>query len=301
MATNECYQHKVKMKHQKEDLVLFNLTKEAAKNLSISDLNFEVVQKEDLHRVEDVIKFIEKYEWLGIINRYWNFAFCLTYQEKIVCCVMIGTPQMGSKLLGENTKELEQVIHRGASCSIAPKNSGSFLISNAIEWMVNNSPYRLFYGYSTTEGANEYGYIYQSLNAILVSDKAGNRMEYLKPGTENKWLSDRHLRKLSNYKKQARKLGIEWDLSWHEGWKVIWDNIPDEIEQQIRQQVKDDMKNLKFRKVHPKLKYLIIKGKDKRETKKLRNLFKELNPKLIKKDGTLGLPYPKKGGLHNER
>ena len=37
----------------------------------------------------------------------------------------------------------------------------------------------------------------------------------------------------------------------------------------------------------PKHKYIYILGKDKRETKLLRNKFKELNPKL------LNIPYPK--------
>ncbi|MBL7663512.1 MAG: hypothetical protein JNM93_00150 [Bacteriovoracaceae bacterium] len=296
--SNTCHQYKKKMQFQEEDRINFGLNKNQV--LKISDLEFKVIDKTDLKSVSEVKSFIEKYEWYGKINNYWNFTFALTYQDKIVCCVMIGTPMMFSKCLGEDTKNLEQTILRGASCSIAPFNSGSYLIAKAIKWVLANSPYRLFSGFSTTHEAFEYGYIYQSLNAILVSDKAGTRLEYLKPGTQDRWLSDRHLRKISNYRTQMKMLGIDWNKNWNDRWRVLWENIPSDIADMLKAQVKADMQTLTFRKVPPKLKYLIIKGVDKRETKHLLKLFREHNPKLVNADGSLGLPYPKNGRVKNE-
>lgn len=289
-SSKECHQHKIKMKHRETDLVEF----ETDKQLELSELEFRVIFKSENDAKNDVINFIEKYEWLGKINNYWNYAFALTYQDKIVNVVMIGTPAMFTKVIGENTTQYEQTIHRGASCSIAPKNSGSFLIAKALDWMVNNTPYRLFYGYSTPSGANEYGYIYQSLGFNLISKNAGTKLEYLKPNTTDRWLSDRHLRKLSNYKKIAKKLGFKWQGSWNTKWKIHWDKMPEEVSLAIKLEQKEEMKSLKFRKVEPKFRYLKIKGKDKRETKHLIRLFKENNPKLVNEDGSLGLPYPKK-------
>lgn len=294
LPNNECHQHKVKIKNIQYDLELFELTKDQVEEIQIQDLTFEVIQKDNKQRIKEVKEFINRYEWLGKINHYWNYAFALTYKEKMVTVCMIGTPTMFSRLLGEGTKDLEQTIHRGASCSIAPKNAGSFLIANAIKWMVQHTPYRVFSGYSTPSGAFEYGYIYQSLNAILVSKDAGTRLEYLKPGTQDKWLSDRHLRKIANYKRIAKKLGYEWEKSWNTLWKIHWHLMPERVEKAIRNELKEEMKTITFRAVEPKFKYVLIKGLDKRETKSLLKRFKENNPRLVNPDGSIGLPYPKK-------
>lgn len=289
---NTCFQYIKKLENKKQDEIDFKL--EEGRKLSISDLNFEVIYKTDNTRVKEVVSFIERYEWLGKINNYWNYSFALTYENKLVAVIMVGTPSTFSKILGPKTMQLEQNIHRGASCYIAPKNAGSFLISKAINFLVKETPYRLFSGYSTPTGASELGIIYQSLNFVLYTNKAGRRQEFLKPGTGNEWICDRVLRKQTNYKRIAKRLGFTWQKNWNEKWKIHWENMPKGVEEEIKREQKEEMKKYTFRKVEPKLKYILIKGKNKRETKQLNNLFKEHNPKLMNNDGSIGLPYPKR-------
>lgn len=286
-----CHQQKIKLELTESDKREFGIN---PGELSISDLDFTVITKEDKEKVQEVYKFIKKYEWLSTINNYWNYIFALTYNEKLVTVIMVGTPCAFSTLLGKDTKYLEQQILRGASCSIAPHNSGSYLMSKGIEFMIKHTPYRVFYGYSTMHEAFEFGHLYRACNFMLINKNAGTKLEYLKPGTQNKWLSDRHLRKLSNYKKISKRLGIEWQKEWSSNWSIFWNKMPPHLVDLIKTEQKREARLLTFRKVPPKLKYAYIKGRSKKETKRLLNLFKQRNPDLVNDDGTLGYEYPSK-------
>ncbi|MFA6375549.1 MAG: hypothetical protein WCY04_04910, partial [Bacilli bacterium] len=69
---------------------------------------------------------------------------------------------------------------------------------------------------------------------------------------------------------------------------ILWDNIPKEIIDILKTTRKNDINNLIKRKSPKKHKYIYILGKDKKETKKLINIFYINNPNYKK------LKYPKR-------
>lgn len=291
LGSSTCHQYVVKKQYENADLLEFNLTSEQRSKLKVSDFEFIYIQKSDKKRLEQLKKFIIKYEYLGNLPQRYTHCFALFLDEKIVAGIVMGTPYSFSNILGKSNYHLEKVIMRGASCSICPKNTGSWLISKSINWMVKNTEFRVFSGYSDPR-ANEKGKIYQALNAILLSKKAGTRYEYAKVSNPQKWFSDRHFRKLGAYKRYAKNAGITWNTHWNTNFKINWDKIPKVTAEVLRFMSKEDQKSSLKRKVPQKYKYILIKGKDRRETKQLLNLFKEHNPKLIQNNGKLGLAYP---------
>ena len=87
----------------------------------------------------------------------------------------------------------------------------------AIRWMVKNTPYRVFVGYSDTT-AGEIGTIYQACNFIYLGQNSGERYNYYDPKMPSKkWFNERSLRKVSSFKKYASNLepivgiGVEYE------------------------------------------------------------------------------------------
>ena len=65
-----------------------------------------------------------------------------------------------------------------------------------------------------------------------------------------------------------------------------WDIIPTDIKIKIKAKEKEYRDSCLVREMKPKHKYIYILGQSKKETKALKKLFKNLNPKLV------DLPYP---------
>lgn len=231
--------------------------------------------------VDDEIRcFIEKYEWLGKMSLYPTHGFKLYWHDILMCAVVMDMPTAFSKNLGEDTKKLERLISRGSSISFAPKNTASYTIARAVDWMVKNTQYRLFVGYSDPS-AGELGTIYQALNFYYLGQEFGATKQYLYNG---RWVSDRSFRSRSAYKRYAKKLGITWEASWQNGEKIIWSCIPADVENALRSAAREAMVGLDFRVPKAKHKYALVKGADNRETKKLRKMFESMNNIF---------PYPK--------
>ena len=179
-------------------------------------------------------------------------------------------PNAFSKMLGNNTHQVERLISRGACISWSPKNLASALIMFGIKWMVSNTEFRLFTAYSDWE-AGEIGQIYQACNFYYLGKKFGAKKRYL---LENgNWTSDRYFRSRSAYKRAANRCNIEWNPIWQERDKVRFDLMPPEIAHEIKQEAKRYMLSRPVEDVMPKGKYAYVLGKDKRETKYLRRLF----------------------------
>ncbi len=277
-----CWQYNIRIRNLDEDLLLANLSHADIENLRCDDFTF---QQEDKAMVfKEVKAFIERHEWLGSLSLYPTHFFTARFRGILAGVVVMDMPNAFSKILGENTRELERLISRGACVSWSPKNLASRLISFAMHWMVNNTPYRLFTAYSDTE-ARELGTIYQACNFYYMGKKSGAGYQFkLESG---KWTSDRYFRSRSVYKRLAKEAGIEWKDEWQTRDTVHFEKMPEDISREIKRLSKEYQTSCEKRKIDPKHKYAYVLGKDKRETKYLRKLYEDKNKVL---------PYPKERG-----
>lgn len=269
-----CYQYQKRIDTLKEDLDNYGWTEEFLDNISLNDFKFSHISS--IKDKKEATKFIERYEWLGTIGSYPTHWFTASYDGKLGGVVIMGMPNAFSKLLGEDTKNIERLISRGASASWCPFNLGSKFLMWAIKWMVNNTPYRLFTCYSDPQ-AKEIGSIYQGLNFYYLGQNSGTNIRCINPYNPKVIISDRAFRARSMYKRYAKDLGITWQKDWSNDQKMLWDNIPNDVEKKLRDYSKYMYKKSEKIIFPKKHKYAFVLGKDKRETKQLRKKFEQLN------------------------
>jgi hypothetical protein len=158
----------------------------------------------------------------------------------------------------------------------------------AIDWMVQNTQFRLFTCYADPE-AREVGQIYQACNFVYLGQSSGTQKMYYDPEKpERGYFSDRIFRSRSAWKRYAKVLGIEWKPQWQSGEKIYWERIPEDIASKLREFSKSEQQRCHYRVMPRKHKYAMIRGRDRRETRQLMQQFKKLNPGLV------GLAYPKR-------
>lgn len=282
---NHCWQYEIRLQKEKEDREFiknkFNIDIE---DIKISDFEFNFIELKN--EKNNAVEFIKRYEWLGTITQYSTHYFGAYYKGVLGGVLIFSMPNAFSKLLGDNTKDLERLISRGACASWTPKGLASSFLMWCIKWMVKNTPYRLFTAYSDPT-AKELGTIYQACNFYYLGKQSGTNIRYINPYT-GKIVSDRFFRQRTAYKKYAKELNIEWDKKWEKTTGMNWDNIPDEIEIKLRQFSKEKQNSSKKIEYPSKHKYAFVLGNSKIETKRLRKLFEEKN-KIY--------PYPKERGL----
>lgn len=279
-----CYQYQKRIDTLDEDKKAFGWDDAFISNIKLSDFEFSIIDSEESKR--EAIEFIKRYEWLGTIGSYPTHWFSAHYQGKLGGVIIMGMPNAFSKLLGDETKNIERLIARGASASWCPFNLGSKFLMWCIKWMVNNTQYRLFTCYSDPQ-AKEIGSIYQALNFYYLGQGSGTTVRCINPYNKDKIITDRAFRARSFYKRYAKDLGIEWQKNWNNDQSVLWDNIPDDIEKRLRDYSKymyEKAEKITFPKKH---KYAFVLGRTKGETKKLRKDFEERNRIY---------PYPKERG-----
>lgn len=279
-----CYQFQRRIDTLEEDKKILGWDNEFISNIDLNEFEFNYIDSKTDKQI--ATKFIEKYEWLQTVGSYPTHWFTATYRGVLGGVIIMGMPNAFSKLLGENTKEIERLIARGASASWCPKNLGSKFLMWCIKWMVENTQYRLFTCYSDPQ-ALEMGSIYQGLNFYYLGQKSGTTVRCINPYNPNVIITDRAFRARSFYKRYAKDLGIEWQKNWNNDQSVLWENIPDDIEKRLRDYSKEMYKNATKIEFPNKHKYAFVLGKDKRETKNLRKIFEE-NNKIF--------PYPKERG-----
>lgn len=283
-SEKHCWQYDIRLNNRQEDLKNAGLTEEEVSKLKVTDFQFNVFDKDDKRQFDNVKAFIERHEWLGSMSLYPTLFFTAKYKGTLAGAVIMDVPAVFSKILGEETKNLERLISRGACISWSPKNLASALLMWAIKWTVAHTRFRVFTAYSDPE-AQEIGTIYQACNFIYLGQNSGARMKY-KVG--DKWTSDRYFRTRSAYKRFANELGIRWGYDWNKDGVIYWDRMPTDIADKIRNKSKQEQVKAEKREVPMKHKYVYILGRTHKETKGLMNLFKEHSPKLQ------GLPYPKR-------
>jgi hypothetical protein len=287
-SDNVCWQYSIRVNNKKTDLEESGLTEDDVKNLKVSDFTFDYIPKTDTHTTKEIKMFIEKHEWLGKIGIYPTHYFVTRYKGILAGVVIMDMPNAFSKILGEKTKKIERLISRGACISWSPKNLASSLIMFAINWMVKNTQYRVFTAYSDPE-AKELGTIYQACNFYYLGQNAGTTKQYK---TEmGRWVSDRHFRSRSVYKRLAKENNIVLKDNWVVKEKIHWDLMPKNVENKLKKLSKEYQNSCEFRIVPKKHKYVYVLGSNKKETKLLREEFLKLNPTLA------SIPYPKQRGV----
>jgi hypothetical protein len=279
---SHCWQYDIRLSNIEQDLKDSNLTLEETSDLKISDFVFKCVEDKDER--ENIKNFINKHEWLGNLSQYTTHWFACYYKNILAGVVLMNVPNAFSKLLGDNTPDLERLISRGACISWSPKNLASALIMWSIKWMVKNTTYRLFIAYSDPT-ARELGTVYQACNFYYLGKGSGGK-RYVSPYT-GKIISDRFFRQKTAYKKFTEELGLTWHSDWASRTGMNWNNIPDEIEKQLRDYSKLKQSQSKMIEFPTKHKYAYVLGSTPKETKILRKMFLSKN-KIF--------PYPKERG-----
>jgi len=289
---DKCWQGHLRELHYEEDLKSANLTHEEAQQLRTSDFTFEFVPKTDKAGCRELVKFIERHEWLGKMPTWLTHRFAwrlnMPGKPKILSGVIImATPNAFSNLLGKEMRDKEKLIARGACISFGPKNLGSHIIMEAIKWMVKNTDFRFFTAYSDPD-AKELGTIYQACSFFYLGQTSGTKHQYFIEGKG--WKGDKAFSERSSFVRYAKELGYEWKPEWRTPKnKVNWSAIPVEVAVKLKQMAKDKKAQCKKRLAAPKHKYVYVMGRGKKETKRLRKLLFQNNPKLP-------LDYPKNRG-----
>ena len=281
---NHCWQYDIRLSKEKEDREFIKNTF----NIEIEDISikdFEIRQITSKEDKQEAIEFIKRYEWLGTITQYSTHYFGAYYKGVLGGVTIFSMPNAFSKLLGEDTKNLERLVSRGACASWTPRGHASHFLMSSIRHMVATTQYRLFTAYSDPT-AKELGTIYQSTNWYYLGQKSGTTTRYVNPYT-GKVVSDRFFRQKTAYKKYAVELGIEWEKEWTGKSGVNWELVPDEIEKQLRDYSKKKQSESKAIEYPNKHKYAYVLGRSKLETKRLRKML-ESNVKIY--------PYPKERG-----
>ena len=279
---DHCWQYDIRLNNLNDDLKLLPDGIDYLK-LSVRDFVFRNI--DNAADKQEAVAFIRRHEWLGDIALNTTHYFGAYYNDILSGVVTMGNPVAYSKILGDNTKDIERLISRGACISWSPKCLGSAFISWCMKWMVRNTKYRVFSAYSDPT-AKELGTIYQSLNFYYLGNSFGAKCKYISPYS-GKIISDRTFRSRSYYKRYAKDLGIEWKDSWSKGDAIYFNNIPDDLEKQIREYGKHMQNNSKKIQIPSKHKYVYVLGASKLETRRLRKSF-ELENKIY--------PYPKERG-----
>lgn len=293
-----CWQYELKLQTLEEDLKALNMSNEELSQLRCDDFEFTNVPKDDKVKVAGIRSFIKKYEWLGNCpNRptHWFAA----YHKKtgiLACAVIMAVPNTFSYILGSEYKHREKLISRGASVSWAPKNLGSWMLSRSIEWMAKNTSFCVFSAYSDPE-AKELGSIYQGLNFYYLGQSSGTVTQYFDPKRPHLgWCSSRNHRHWSAWHRYATEIGHPGLFKEHPEYCGLyspnWKAMPDELKRALKKQQHEYTNSCQVRLTKPKHKYILIKGKDKKETKYLQKRFETMYTDLYEKR----YDYPKARG-----
>lgn len=283
-----CWQYEIRLNNREQDLLDAGLTEEEAANIKVSDLTFRFVDKTDKFMCRRIVAFVKRHEWLGTMPLFPSHRVVALYKNHLAGVVIFSVPNATCTLLGPETENMERLISRGACVSWSPRNTASAMLAFAMNWMICNTPYRLFTAYADPE-AREIGQIYQASNFLYLGQSSGTQRMYFDPNEpERGYFSDRSFRSRSAWKRYAKSLGIAWQTEWQSGETIFWSRIPKDIASTLRNYSKAEQARCQCRVMPPKHKYAMIRGIDSRETKHLMQRFAHLNPELV------GLAYPKR-------
>jgi group I intron endonuclease len=162
------HQYKIRLEKSEKEIVNFSLNEVKLKNT--------VVKQIDKTTAKNII--IE-YEWLKTIPHQTSYHFGLYFNINGI--EYLGGVLIYSQDYAENTGVWEKygfknkliLLSRGVCLWWTPKNSASYFISKTVEWLKNNTEYRIITA-TVDPAAGEIGTIYQSLNWKYVGLMTGN-------------------------------------------------------------------------------------------------------------------------------
>jgi hypothetical protein len=193
-------------------------------------------------------KIILQYEWIGTmpLPKSCRYIFGQYFDDVLGGVIVYVEPstRQFNKLYPRQVLQL----NRGACAYWTPKNSASKLISQSLKDLKNDE-IKLVIAYCTPE-AGEIGTIYQALGWWYVGDTSPSKVYFL----DGHWISERTL---ADKVKWAKNKEIRWQ---------------------------DKFKNLEFRRLSGKYKYIKLLGS------------KQENDKIIELFGFKSLAYPKRDG-----
>lgn len=286
-----CWQYDIRCNNLTQDIIESGLTADRCAAMTLDDFTFRLMTTDE--EKEQAIEFIKRHEWLGTISQYTTHWFGAYYHDPtqglfgkniLAAVILMNIPNTFSKMLGDDQR-IERLISRGACISWSPKCLASKMMMWCINYMVQNTEFRLFTAYSDP-AAKELGTIYQACNFYYLGKRFGTSLKYVNPYT-GKVVSDRFFRSKSAYKRYAKELGIKWVDTWSSGDTISWEKIPESIEQQLRAKSRATQASSEVIQSPQKHKYAYVLGRCKRETKALRKRFLEANKTY---------PYPSERG-----
>ena len=271
-SEKHCWQYDLRLKTYDTDIEFLK-----SKDIKIEDILLKDFELKYVENDIEISNFIKKYEWLGKMPNRPTHRFIATYKGILGGVIIMSVPNTYSKYVGENTKDIEKLISRGACASWTPKNLASMLLMFSIKWMVKNTDFRLFEAYSDTE-AKEIGTIYQACNFFYLGQIFGSKKLYFDLNNPDfGWFNQRMYGKLSYFKKIAKLNNILWEDNWNKKTTLLWDNIPIEYIKLFKETSIIEKNKCLVKDINRKHKYIYILGKDNKETKKLRKLFLDNN------------------------
>ena len=270
---SHCWQYEIRVRNLERDLYDAGLTLTETSALKVTD--FEYMPLLTPSRQREAAAFIRRHEWLGTLSQFTTHWFGAYYKGRLAGVILMNMPNSFSKLLGEDTPQLERLISRGACISWSPKNLASSFLMWCCHWMTQQSRYRLFTAYSDTT-ARELGTIYQACNFYYLGQNAGTSVRYINPYS-GKVVSDRFFRVRSAYKQYAKELNIPWQPEWCNDQKMLWDSVPPDIEKALRDRSR--LRQSESEKIPTPLKhkYALVLGSNRSETRALKRIFEDRN------------------------
>mgnify|MGYP003679536135 CR=1 FL=1 len=120
---NHCWQYEIRQQNLTIDLKRACLTTEQHKVLRINDFEFSYVDKTDKDSCGEIKRFIERHEWLGKLPIWLTHRFTARLKKNgaLAGVIIMATPNSFSNILGEENKNKEKLISRGACISWAIK------------------------------------------------------------------------------------------------------------------------------------------------------------------------------------
>ena len=268
-----CWQYDIRVRNMEKDMLDAQISEGIKSWLRVTDFDFMLVT--DVAGKAEIKRFIERHEWLGTLSQFTTHWYGCYYNGVVAGAILFNVPNAFSKILGDDTVELERLISRGACISWSPKNLASNFLMWCIRDMVKTTKYRLFTAYSDP-AAKELGSIYQACNFYYLGQNAGCSAKYRNPHT-GKLTSDRYFRQKTAYKKFAKELGITWNKEWSHKTGMTWSAMPDDVEAKLRAFSKESQLAAEKVLTPKKHKYAMVLGKDRRETRKLQKLYLSRN------------------------
>jgi hypothetical protein len=257
------------MKENKLEADLKNLSFDP-KTCSIDEYIFS---KEDFS--DEIKEFLKSYEWLKSVGVPSKWCFTMRLRGHLAGVQILNEPAAYSKLLDTVSMKLECLIQRGCTVSWAHPHLGSKMLMSSINWMVQSTEKRLFVGYADPAAA-EVGIIYQATNFKYLGENFGGNCLYRHPIYKNrKEFSAHSLKRTSAFRAWCRQNNITIEPFWIKpnGFKDL-KQIPPKVKSAWYGWAKKLILESEKIKIALKGKYVLLRGKDRKEQKILDSLFK---------------------------